>query len=360
MDFLQTMKYTILILLVFLAACSSGEVAVGVIAAQSGPIASISVPSQHAIEIALDDWHSNPENTRIKVIFEDTRGKPVESANAFHKLQIDGVAAVITDISSTTLAVAPLADAQEIPSVAYISTSPSVLGAGDYVYRTSPMNLEGMGLVSDYMLNSGQIRIATLTEHLDYPMALSKVFHEGADGLTIVAAERFAANDDLKSTLIKITKENPDAIMIFSHAPFSGINVAKQIKELGIDIPVYGSETMGSDMAVEIDPSTLEGLMVGSPVYDLERMPELQKKYRAKYDDEIFDWLYVATAYDAAMVLFEAIDEVGTDGDAIKEYLDNVNTDGYSGFTSFDEEGDVAEGTYGLFKIVNGTKVIVS
>ncbi|MFQ5621291.1 MAG: ABC transporter substrate-binding protein [Candidatus Nanoarchaeia archaeon] len=355
------MKYTIVILLVFLAACSSSEINIGVIAAQTGPIASISVPSQHAIELALDDWNGDPSHTKINVIFEDNKGKPVDSANAFHKLQIDGVAAIITDISSTTLTAAPLADAQEMHVVAYISTSPSVLGSGDYVYRTSPMNLEGMSLVSDHMLDSGQTRIVTLTEHLDYTLALSEVFKEGADGLTIVAAEEFAANDDVKSTLLKLTKHNPDAIMIFSHAPYSGIYVAKQIKELGIDIPVYGSETMGSDMAVEIDASTLEGLMVGSPVYDLERMPELQKKYNAKFNDKIFDWLYVATAYDAAMVLFDAIDEVGTDGAAIKQYLDDVeNVNGYSGFNSFDDQGDVAEGKYGLFKVVNGTKVIVS
>ena len=100
---------------------------------------------------------------------------------------------------------------------------------------------------------------------------------------------------------------------------------------------------------------------MGSPVYNLEKIGELQEKYLAQYGEDFLDWLYIATAYDAAMVLFEAIEEVGTDSKAIKQYLDDLEGfNGYSGLNAFDEEGDVAEGVYALFRAENGKKVMIS
>ncbi len=351
--------YLSLLLIFFLVGCTAPithePVKIGVVSALTGPISTISLPSKNAIELALNDWNSNHE-TQFEIIYEDNQGKSTPSVNAFHKLvNINKVAAIITDISMTTMTLAPLADEYEIPLVAYLSTSPSVLNAGEYVYRTSPMNIVGMTLIVDYMLKNNQTRVATLTELYDYPVALKKVFEDGGR-IEIVASEEFDTTNDLRSIILKLSRENPDAIMIFVQTPNTGLNILKQIKELNLQIPLYGNEHFGTDMALRIDG--LEGVITTVPEYNVETIDELKEKYSAAYNEEgILDWLYVATGYDAATVLFEAIEE----SENIKKHLDGmVDFNGYTGLDEFDEFGDIAQKNYNLLKIENGSKQLIS
>jgi len=355
------MKLHIFVLLLLITGCAEEQaVKIGVVAAQTGPVATVSVPSQNGARLALEDWNANHE-TKFELIFEDNQGKATESLKSYNKLvQVDNVVAVLSDISMTTLSLAPLADENRKLLIAFISTPPSVRGIGDFVYRTSPMNIAGLTLSIDHMLENDIIEIATLTEQYDYPISLEETFAKEfrKKGGRIIASEQFLASDDLRSVITKSTKDDPGALMIFVQTPPTAVNLLRQIRELGISIPVYGNEVLGSDMSIRVGGADLmEGVIAGFPAYNFEKTENLKQKYTAKYGENILDWLYVASGYDAAMVLFEAIDEVGTDNEAIKIYLDNLeNFDGYV-LESFDDEGDVELGSYVLLQIKNGKKV---
>ena len=369
---------TTLILLIFILGCNqessklTGDsihstsstkttIKIGVISALTGPISTISLPSKNAIELAAHDWNSNPHHkTQFKIIYEDNLGQANPSVTAFNKLtKVDNVAAIITDISMTTMTLAPLANKNQIPLVAYLSTSPSVLGAGKFIYRTSPMNIEGMTLIIDHMLNQNQTRVATITELYDYPIALNKIFEKKSNikGINLISSEKFSTTDDLRTMIIKSTKNNPDAIMIFVQTPKTGLNLIKQIKELDISTPLYGNEHFCTDMALRIEG--LENVICSAPEYNTNTIDELKIKYSNFYNEnQILDWLYIATGYDAANVLFETIEKTGTNSKKIKEYLDSIdNFNGYTGLDKFDEQGDIAQKNYNLLIIKNNKKI---
>ncbi|MCK4670113.1 MAG: ABC transporter substrate-binding protein [Nanoarchaeota archaeon] len=366
--------FMLIILLVLVVGCGQmtsqaveEPVKIGVISAQTGGVSAISLPSKYAIEMALEDWNSNPGNMqKFEIIYEDNQGKALVSVTAFHKLvDYDQVAGVIGDITSTTMSIGPLADRTKTPVISYITTSPIARDAGDYVFRTSPMNLEGMRMTANYMIENGITEISILSELNDYPISLKDAFKEEylRLGGKVLAEELFDASvADIRTEITKAKGKNPQAMMLFVISPRTGVNLLEQIKQLNIDVPLYGSENVGSDLALRIGgPAVLEDLIFSSPVYNKEKMDELKARYIEKVgEDQVLDWLYVATGYDAAMIYFETITEVGTDPEAIKDYLYNLKDyDGVSGKITFDSYGDPVGAEYQLFQFHDGEKVVI-
>ena len=360
------------IILLFVSGCAGNQITgnpvkesrpmkIGVVAAQTGGVSAISIPSQRAIQMALADYNAK-HLQQFEVIFEDNAASARNSVFAFKKLvEVDGVSAVIGDITTTTMSVAPLANEMRIPLVSYITTSPVAREKGEFAFRTSPMNLEGMKMTAEFMIDKGMGEVSLITELNDYPISLKESFAEEFKRLggKVIHDDEFQKTDDLRTMVLKADSKEPDAIMLFVISPSTAVNVLKQIRELGIDTPLFGSENAASDMALRIGgDELLEDMIFASPMYNTERMESLKERYLAEFDNDVLDWLYVATGYDAATVLFTAMDEVGDDPEAIRDFLDEMEGfEGVSGDITFDEFGDPSETDYGLFKIIDGTKV---
>ena len=364
------MKKTIIILIAFLViltGCGQDQqtIKIGVVSVQTGPIAPISVPSIHAIQLATEDWNAQNEQ-QFQIIFEDTAGQGATAATAFNKLvNVDEVTGIIGDITSTTMAIGPIADDMQVPVISYLTTSPTATDAGDFVFRTSPMNLEGMNMIAEYLVKTNRTRISILVENNDYPVSLKEAFVERLHEINgqIVQEQLFDRTQDLRTILMKAQQNEPQAIMLFVISPSTAVNVLKQAKELQIELPIFGSETAASDMALKAGGQELfEGFITSAPRYNPETVAELKQRYIQKVgNDDILDWLYVATGYDAAMIFFNTINDVGTDPVTIKEALYNLeNYDGVSGKISFDENGDPIGTEFILFQIKDGQKEIIN
>jgi branched-chain amino acid transport system substrate-binding protein len=343
----------------------SEAVKIGVVSAQTSGVSAISLPSLTAIELALEDWNSQNRKTKFEIIYEDTEGKAAKSTSSFSKLaNVDQVSGIIADITTTTMAIGSIADQTKTPTISYLTTSPIAQEAGDYVFRTSPMNLEGMRLTAQDLVSKDLDQISVITELNDYPLSLKEAFQEEFESLggSLVFDETYTSQDDLTTLLTKANSRNPEAIVIFVISPRTAVNTIKKIKELGIEIPVYGSENAGTDMAYNIDKKAIEGLIYSSAVYDQEKVQEIRKRFKDKTGNEdVLDWLYVATAYDAAMIFFETIDKVGTNPEDVKEALYNLEDyQGVSGTITFNKYGDPVGAEYGLFQYINGERVRIA
>ena len=98
---------------------------------------------------------------------------------------------------------------------------------------------------------------------LGFINVLKKEFEKlGGD---LVNSETFDRNTiDLKTQLTKIKNSNPDAIFIVSNAPDIAVTALEQIKELGINADIYGSEGLKGDVTIEGAGKAAEGLIVMS------------------------------------------------------------------------------------------------
>ena len=81
-------------------------------------------------------------------------------------------------------------------------------------------------------------------------------------GIEVVQAESFGAKDtDTTAQLTKIKAASPDAIVCWGTNPGPAV-VAKNVKQLKIDIPLYQSHGVASPKFIELAGDAAEGIIL--------------------------------------------------------------------------------------------------
>ena len=150
----------------------------------------------------------------------------------------------------------------------------------------------------------------------DYSKGLASVFQKTLEGKggKIVAKEAFLSKDvDFKASLTKIKATNPEAIYVPGY--YEEVSkIIKQAREIGITVPMMGSDGWESPKLAEIaGKDALKGCYYVSAFSAQDKDPSVQKfiaDYKAKYqkDPDIF----AMQGYNAGLVLFDAIKRAGT------------------------------------------------
>ena len=204
--------------------------------------------------------------------------------------------------------------------------------------------------MSAYINEQGHKRVAIISENNDYAQALRKGYQAAFEtmGIEVVADEVTAQNaKDVRSELLKIKEAKPDALVILPQTIPMGEIYIKQIRESGIDVPVYSNEVATLDEALDAFGDLLEGVITPQGVFD-DANPEYQRVI-AEADCGL--GLYCATSYDGVFILGEILEACGDkDTACMKGKLYNMqNWKGpLAGTISFDENGDVG----GNFKVL--------
>jgi branched-chain amino acid transport system substrate-binding protein len=324
---------------------------IGFVGPLTGSAAALGESWRNAVELAADDVNAagGVNGRPLKVIYEDGVCNAKDAATAFQKL-LNGqdIKAVIPYCSPELLAIAPMAQERRILIVGPGATSPAITQAGEHVFRLAPSD-ELQGVVGARLLEKdGYSRIAVLYINNDYGAGLNKVLKENL-GEKVVVSESFTTDgaSDVRSQLAKVKGANVDALYIAS-LPQEGMLVLKQLRELGLDVPVIGSEAMKSAEVLPVG----EGIRITAPAGEGAGFDDFRARYEERFGSapEIF----AAESYDAVHVIVAAASNNPDDPVAgmqqIKEY------DGVAGKVAFDENGDVTK-PYDIFRVENGTFV---
>jgi ABC-type branched-subunit amino acid transport system substrate-binding protein len=154
-------------------------------------------------------------------------------------------------------------------------------------------------------------------------------------GHPMMIEERFEDGEtDFKMQLENIMKVSPDAILIWGNAKESAL-ILKQIRKMGMNQPVFGSDRMVSPEFLEIAGQDAEGIVTTSPYNPEADIPEL-KAFQANYlkrfalEPDVF----AAHAYDGMNLIIKAIHKAGLNRVLIRDVLSDLKTfQGYQGIT---------------------------
>lgn len=154
-------------------------------------------------------------------------------------------------------------------------------------------------------------------------------------GHPMMIEERFEDGEtDFKMQLENIMKVSPDAILIWGNAKESAL-ILKQIRKMGMNQPVFGSDRMVSPEFLEIAGQDAEGIVTTSPYNPDADIPEL-KAFQANYlkrfalEPDVF----AAHAYDGMNLIIKAIHKAGLNRVLIRDVLSDLKTfQGYQGIT---------------------------
>lgn len=195
----------------------------------------------------------------------------------------------------------------------------------------------GYVLVDRIFRQDKHSRIAVMRANSRYGRVGILHFNRSATrvGYPIIIEERFSDGEtDFKAQLERIKKTSPDAIVLWGNAKESAL-ILKQIRELGMNQPVYGSDRMVSPEFLSIAGNSAEGI-VTTCQYDPDANDPKLKAFKTNYlkrfgqEPDVF----AAHAYDGTNMLIEAIQKVGLNRVRIRDILTDMKTfQGYQGVT---------------------------
>ena len=321
---------------------SENEILIGEYESLTGAEATFGTSSANGLKLAVEETNNTGGvlGKQIKLITYDDQGKPSEAATVVQKLiNKDRVVAVVGEVaSSRSKAGAQICESSKIPMVTPASTNPEVTAIGDYIFRVCFIDPFQATVMSKFALNSLKVkRVAVLQDVKNaYSTGLAEFFIKQFKemGGEIVEVQSYSAGDkDFKAQLTAIKSKNPEAIFIPGYYTDVGL-IAIQAREIGITIPLIGGDGWESEKLTEGKAKdALEGCYFSTHVSTANPDPQVQnfiKKYKEKYN--IMPDAMSFLAYDAGMILFDAIKRAGsTEPDKIRDAL--AKTKDFQGVT---------------------------
>lgn len=294
----------------------------------------------------------------LKLIFEDDTGKDKEAGHVATKIATNRqILAVIGHFnSSCSLAGKPIYEKYGIVELSPGSTNVRVCKGSDWTFRNLYHDGFQGRFIAKYIKDvlTDVQSVAVFFDNDDYGRGLRDTFTAAAEkiGLEIVASEAYDRdNTDFKAQLTSIKGKNPDMIFISGLYAQASL-IVSQAREAGITVPFFGADGIDSPDFLANAGSAAEGTYVTTPFAFEIGTPEAQKVYQAfekEYGKAPDTW--AALTYDALGMVVEAVEKVGEDRKAIRDYLAAIDTpeEGYAGITGltyFDEHGDCVKPAY--------------
>jgi branched-chain amino acid transport system substrate-binding protein len=217
------------------------------------------------------------------------------------------------------------------------STNPKVTEVGDYVFRACFIDPFQGAVMARFAVDELKAkRLAILFDFKqDYSVGLADVFRETAAklGAEIVADERYTSGDiEFRAQLTTIRAAEPEAVFVPGYYTELGL-IAKQARELGLNVPLLGGDGWDSAKTLEIGGDAVEGYYFSNHYAADSDSPKVQdfvKRFEARYGSR--PDAMAALGYDAAGILADAIRRAGTtDGPALRDAI--AATKGYDGVT---------------------------
>jgi branched-chain amino acid transport system substrate-binding protein len=320
---------------------TEGEIVIGEYGSMTGGQATFGVSTHNGIMIAVDEINKagGVNGRKIRVMTEDDQSKAEEAANAVTKLiNQNNVVAIIGEVaSSSSLAAAPICQANKIPMITPSSTNPKVTEVGDYIFRMCFIDpYQGEAMANYLSKQAGMKTAAILIDNKsDYSTGLASFFERTfvANGGKIVSKASYAQGDsDFRSQLTNIKSSNPEVIFVPGYYNDIG-QIAIQARDLGMKQPLAGGDGWESPKLIEIGGKALEGCFYSNHYHIDDPSPavrEFVQKYEEKFSAKP-DSL-AALGYDSTRVLAEAIKRAGTtDSAKLRDAI--AVTKGFSGVT---------------------------
>jgi branched-chain amino acid transport system substrate-binding protein len=242
---------------------------------------------------------------------------------------------------------------ESVPPVLQISpasSSPQLTHAGEWTFRVTPTDHEFAPVLAQAAAQLGRRRAVVMYVNDDYGQGVRSTFEAAfrAAGGEVVSADPYLGallerGDELDPYLARALRRGADALVIGGQAD-AGVKIIRAARRLGFTGPILGADGMTG--AKDAGPIA-EGVYVSSaflPDRDTDVARRFVTAYRAAFDSDPDH--RGAMTYDVVYLLKQAVEAVGTDRRALRDYMaSRVNTgspfEGVSGTIAFDENCDV-------------------
>jgi branched-chain amino acid transport system substrate-binding protein len=330
-------------LAIFIAACGDdngggdggGEpVKIGAIVSLTGSYATLGEPEKNVLEAEVKKINDagGVNGHEVELIIEDDATDDAKAVAAASKLiEQDEVVAIIGSTgTAATMAIRGDIDRAKIPNVSMAGGTVITNPVDPLVFATPWSNLIVAPFTLDFMKQQGISKVALISDSGGFGADGQAVVTKAAPdaGVEIVADETFNSGDtDFSAQLKNMEKSGADAILIWTAGPEAAA-IVKAVKDLGIDMPVYGSHGNARIEFVEGAGAAADGFrFAAGKVLLPEAYGEGTDGYKVATDfiDSYTEQFgsapstFAGHAYDSLYLITEAIGRI--DGDVTPEAI---------------------------------------
>ena len=346
------MRRSVLIGLACLASFSfvqAQPIKVGVSIPLTGGAATYGTDMKNALIFANDELAAG----RLQYIFEDDACSAKTALSVANKLiNVDKIKyALGFACSGVLLAASPVYSKAGVLQITSSASAESIAALGPLVFRTFP---------SDYLaaeklfhhLKKKHKAVGMISEETEYTQEFITAFHKlnKSQQLTLVNENAIPGTTDYRPSLLKLRNQKLDALIINSQYDGTFHDILKQVRELQIDLPLYGIYWPSSRLLLEKAASLLEGVeFVDIPGPDdvlTKNGKALYDKYVEKYGEPNTLPLLIATTIESVRAFSLALDSKVEPVD----YLNREKFNGMFGSWFFDVHGEIQ----GLEPVIKG------
>lgn len=340
---------------------------IGAILAMSGQASWYGTVMSQGIKQAVEEINAKGGVNAIPleaVIDDHKSGNAQEGVSAMNRLlSIHGVKIVLTSFSAPTLAIAPLADQNQVLLLNGGGVSNNLVGASKYIFHNRSLAADLGRAAALHAQSMGAKRMAVLHWKNDagdnIVRAVQPMWEKGGGSIVAVEAVPQGATN-MDTQIAKVRSANPDIVALWMFAPEVGIAV-KRLRELGMKQPLIGVEYTANDAKIAGEHG--EGYLFINdyfqPSAEFPWSQQFAQGYERRYNAK--PEFYAANYYEAVYVVAELLRRAraqGGDylnGEALKKALySNPKFDSvYGGQMVFQPNG-VAFKRVGLFKVEGG------
>jgi branched-chain amino acid transport system substrate-binding protein len=340
------------------AAKTSDPIKIGAIFAVTGPAANLGAPEQKTAQMLVDDINAKGgiKGQKLVLIIKDSQSKP-ENAVSFAKQLIDEekVFAIIgPSTSGETMQIKTLCDQSKTILISCAAAEVIVNPLAKYVFKTPQKDSDAARKIFMALQKLKIDKIAVTSSNTGFGKAgkeqLEKIAPEYK--ITIAMSEVYEKDaTDLTGVLTKVKAANVGAVVNWSIEPAQAI-LAKNMKQLGLTIPLFQSHGFGNIRYVKEAGAAAEGiifpagrLLVADALSKDNPQKALLEKYKKDYETKYKEDVstFGGHAYDAINILAKAIETAGVDKEKVCAAIENlkgfVGTAGVFNFSPTDHNG---------------------
>ncbi|HET6781004.1 MAG TPA: ABC transporter substrate-binding protein [bacterium] len=283
--------FAVITLLALPTAAQQQTVKVGFVVDITGPASSLGVPERNTVLMYQDDFATiqGPAGpVRIQYLVTDGESDPTKAVIAAKRLiEEDRVVAVVCCTTSpASLAILQTVQAARTVNVSLAAAVTIIEPVEErrWIFKTPQTDRLMIDVLTDHMRQRGIRRVAWLGFDDAFGQVGLGEFDKFAPqkGIEIVARESFARTaTDVSTQITRAMGRNPEAFLIWAIPP--GANVSQRnIRDLGINLPVYQSHGVANKTFLDLGGPNVEGtLLPAGKLLIAELLPEADKQKRA-------------------------------------------------------------------------------
>jgi branched-chain amino acid transport system substrate-binding protein len=298
---------------------------------------------------------------------------PVQAATNARKMVGDKqtIAAIGPQMSGAGKAMAPILSQGDLAIITPSSTNPDITDpkfaqqyrpAGKPIYfRTVTTDAFQGPNMANFLADKLHVKsVYVLDDSGAYGVGMADAFQRQAekDGIKVLGRDRLDPKAaDYTAVLTKIKSLHPDALY-YGGVGQAGVKLAKQAYDIIPDVIKAGGDgVFGPEMLTAAGFPAAEGwyATIASPhMTEDTKAEKFIQAFKAKFGEAPED--YSITAYDAALVIIDAVKRVVAEHkpvnrSTVRDAIQNSQVQTIQGVIAFDQNGDLKDRTVSVFQI---------